>query len=231
MSEPLPVHGFVLAGGKSTRMGVDKALLRFCGRAMIEIAVETLRGFCAEVGIAGNRDDLAGFAPVVHEKRMDAGPGAGIEAGLMAASQPWVMFLPVDVPLVPMELLRNWAEAVIGADDGEGPVGSYLLVGGKPQPAFCLLRKECLGAWSGSLNNGERRLVWLLSEARVPGRSAVRPVEAEGFAATAEPTSVEMDFWFSNVNTPQEMMEAEAWAGDRQEKLHPVVHHRKNNNE
>ena len=110
----VPVHGFVLAGGKSSRMGEDKALLRFCGRPMVEIAVEKLRGFCEEVTIAGNREDLAGFAPVVRESRTGVGPAAGVEAGLGAARQEWAMFLPVDVPLVPEELLRRWAQRRYG---------------------------------------------------------------------------------------------------------------------
>ena len=87
MSTKLPVHGFVLAGGKSSRMGTDKALLEFCGRPLVEIAVEKLREFCAEVSIAGNRDDLSVFAPVAHETRVDCGPAAGIEAGLKAAQR------------------------------------------------------------------------------------------------------------------------------------------------
>ena len=124
MSGLLPVHGFVLVGGKSSRMGVDKALLPFAGRPMVEIAVAKLREFCADVSVAGNREDLAGSAPVVREDRVDVGPAAGIEAGLKAAGQEWVMFVPVDVPLVPGELLRRWAEAVMA----KGCVASYLVV-------------------------------------------------------------------------------------------------------
>ena len=44
---------------------------------------------------------------------MDCGPAAGIEAGLRRARQEWAMFVPVDVPLVPGELLRRWAEEVL----------------------------------------------------------------------------------------------------------------------
>ena len=198
----LPVHGFVLAGGKSTRMGEDKALKNFLTMPMIGLAVEKLRGFCTEVGIAGNRDDLGSYATVVHEARLDVGPAAGIEAGLMAATQPWVLFVPVDVPLVPMQLLRSWVQGVI-SNGGESR-GSYLLAGGEAQPAFCLLRKGSLGGWRSGLDGGERRLMNLLAGVGAVG------VAAEGFAADAEMTRV----WFWNVNRPEDLAVAEALAVD-----------------
>jgi len=173
----LPVHGFVLAGGKSSRMGVDKALLPFCGRPMVEIAVEKLREFCADVSIAGN-----------WEERVDVGPGAGIEAGLKAARQPWVMFLPVDVPLVPVELLRGWVEAVLESGCG----ASYLVVKEQRQPAFCVMRRECLAGVSAALDRGVRRLDELLR--------SVAAAEVE----------VEVESWFMNVNTPEDLAKAEA---------------------
>jgi molybdopterin-guanine dinucleotide biosynthesis protein A len=207
----LPVHGFVLAGGKSARMGVDKALLRFRGRPMVEIAVEKLRGFCAEVSIAGNRDDLAGFGTVVHERRLDVGPAAGIEAGLRAARQPWVMFLPVDVPLVPGEFLRRWCEEALRA----GMSVSFLGMGGWKQPAFCLLQRERLGAFTKLLNGGERRLELLLNRsAEADGCASWMYDEHELYGRTEDgaPNEEMVARWFTNVNTPEELAEAEAWA-------------------
>ncbi|MGD0648131.1 MAG: molybdenum cofactor guanylyltransferase [Acidobacteriaceae bacterium] len=206
----LPVHGFVLAGGKSSRMGEDKALLRFCGRPMVEIAVEKLRGFCAEVTIAGNREDLGEFAPVVRETRTGVGPAAGIEAGLRVASAEWALFIPVDVPLVPAELLRRWAEEALRV----GMTVSFLGVARK-QPAFCLLKRERRGSFSKSLDGGERRLDVLLN----------RSAEADGYASRmydehdlygrigeGGPELKTLERWFKNVNTPEDLAEAEAWA-------------------
>ena len=193
----LPVHGFVLAGGKSLRMGEDKALLRFCGRPMVEIAVEKLREFCEVVTIAGNREDLAGFAPVVRESRVDVGPAAGVEAGLGVVAQPWAMFVPVDVPLVPGELLRRWAERVVGRDD----VAVSTLRCGRDQPAFCMLRGACRERFSEAVEGGERRLGVLLEEAS-EGRFWVYEPEVLGEQG---------ELWFKNVNTPEDLLEAEAW--------------------
>ena len=214
MSERLPVHGFVLAGGERSRMGADKALLRFCGRPMVEIAVKKLRGFCADVGIAGNRDDLAEFAPVVRESRLDVGPAAGIEAGLLAATQPWVMFMPVDVPLVPGELLQRWCKEALRV----GMRVSYLGMGGWKQPAFCLLQRDRLGSFTESLDGGERRLEVLLHlSAKADDISSWMYDEYELYGGVEDtaPDEETLERWFLNVNTPQELADAEAWASSR----------------
>ena len=202
-----PVHGFVLAGGKSSRMGRDKALLEFHGRPLIEIAVEKLKGLCAEVSIAGNRDDLRLFAPVVHETRLNTGPAAGVEAGLRSARHPWVLFIPVDVPMVPVELLQLWVREALRVKMSV----SYLGILGK-QPPFCLLQRERQAAFSRLLDEGERRLEVLLN----------RTAEADGYASWMYderdlyghpdyrgPDEATLARWFANVNTPEDFAEAE----------------------
>ena len=212
----MPVHGFVLAGGLSTRMGTDKARLHFCGRPLIAVAVEKLRGICAQTSIAGNRDDLAEYAPVVHETRLGVGPAAGVESGLEAAAFPWALFIPVDVPLVPPELLRAWVEETLAAGPAAGN-GSFLIADGEPQPAFCMLRSDCRGHWSRILATGQRRLSVLLAEvfAAVPRAEAGREDGGRAVERYLTPdviASAPARLWFCNVNTPQELADAEAGA-------------------
>jgi molybdopterin-guanine dinucleotide biosynthesis protein A len=207
VADKLPVHGFVLAGGKSSRMGVDKALLRVGGVPMIEIAVEKLRKFCADVSIVGNREDLAGFAEVVHETRIDAGPAAGIEAGLHAVRQPWVLFVPVDVPLVPAELLRRWCEEALRVNMSV----SFLGISQK-QPAFCLLRRERANSFTRMLEDGERRLEPLLNRTAEADDVVCRAYDAHdlyGFPDYRGPDEQTLARWFMNVNTPEDLADAE----------------------
>lgn len=208
--ERLPVHGFVLAGGKSSRMGRDKALLEFGGRAMVEIAVEKLRSFCAAVSIVGEREDLAGFAPVVRGERVGCGPGAGIEAGLKACEQGWAMFVPVDVPLVPAELLRRWAGEVLSVSMSISNVSV-----GANQPAFCMMRRDVLEEFAKALDTGERRLSRLLHLAQGEGRWTHWVYDPhELFGPDEYPSEADLEQWFLNVNTPQDSERAESLLGD-----------------
>ncbi len=216
--QKLPVHGFVLAGGKSSRMGRDKALLPFRGRPMVQIAVEKLRGFCSAVSISGNREDLSGFAPVVRETRRDCGPVAGIEAGLRVCTQPWAMFVPVDVPMVPGDLLRRWTKAVV-KQDAIGCGVSFLFADGREQPSFCVMRAEHLAHVGQAVEDGERRLrnlLWIL-EAADPARW-LWVCEVETIAVSmlhAEYPSLQVHNWFTNINTEQELLDAETALGPR----------------
>lgn len=188
-------------------MGRDKALLELGGRPLVQIAVEKLRGFCAEVSIAGNRDDLTRFASLVHEERMDCGPAAGIEAGLRAAAQPWALFVPVDVPLVPGDLLRRWCEEALTANITVSFLGIW-----EKQPAFCLMRQERSTSFTRMLDQGERRLEVLLNrtaEADDVVSWLYDAYDLYGFPDYRGPDEQTFERWFANLNTPEEFAEAE----------------------
>lgn len=204
--ERLAVSGFVLAGGLSSRMGTDKALLELCGRPMVEIAVEALREFCADVSVVGNRDDLGRFAPVEHEARLGAGPAAGVEAGLRVATQDWAVFVPVDVPLVPAELLQRWMQAVML----RACAASYLMVDGQKQPTFCALQRECLPVVSVALDEDERRLAEILRRVPQSGVGELWCCEAAEFAQGSYSVD-EMQMLFLNINRPEDLERAERW--------------------
>jgi molybdopterin-guanine dinucleotide biosynthesis protein A len=209
------VHGFVLAGGKSSRMGRDKALIELHGRLLVEIAVEKLRRFCTVVSIAGNREDLSSFAPVVVETRVDVGPAAGIEAGLKAAEQPWVMFVPVDVPMVPAQVLERWVEDALGMAE-RGLSAAYLMANDVRQPAFCLFRADSLGRVAEAIDGGRLRLNELVEAAGVAGDGFCMGVDASVFDGETATIAV-VERWFANVNTPEEMAEVERWASAGEE--------------
>lgn len=74
------VLGAVIAGGKSTRFGSDKALARFRGRALIDQVAETLAGQTAELVVVGREHD--GMESIADTPAPDMGPLGGIAAAL-----------------------------------------------------------------------------------------------------------------------------------------------------
>jgi len=201
MEGTLPITGFVLAGGRSSRMGRDKAVLQLGGRMLAEIAIEKLSGICAEVAVAGNREDLSSLAKIVPDRRAGLGPAGAVEAGLAACLQPWAMFVPVDAPMVSTALLREWAELVLASKAD----GSYLSAVGQVQPAFILLRKELGDRIREMVGAGELRLLrlWLQLDVAL-GPGSFLAVEAESLECTKGQTSTEVADLFANVNTPEE---------------------------
>ena len=74
------VTAFILAGGKSTRMGADKAFIEFEGRTLLARALDLARSVTSNVCIVGTREKFARFAPVVEDVFRDRGPLGGIHA-------------------------------------------------------------------------------------------------------------------------------------------------------
>src|SRR5208282_241992 len=101
--------GFVLAGGQSSRMGRDKALLELAGRPLVEHALSILEGAGLAAMIAGIASPAPRSLPIFSLLIEDASPGLGPLSGICAAlsimSARYAVFLPVDLPFLPPSLL------------------------------------------------------------------------------------------------------------------------------
>jgi molybdopterin-guanine dinucleotide biosynthesis protein A len=104
------VTAFVLTGGKSERMGHDKAFLRLpSGSTLLENALAVASAVAGEVGIVGPRQRYGTYAwagEIVEDIFPGRGPLGGIHAALSITQTEWNIFLAVDLPQVSADLLR-----------------------------------------------------------------------------------------------------------------------------
>jgi molybdopterin-guanine dinucleotide biosynthesis protein A len=96
---------FLLAGGKSSRMGADKAFLKFRGRTLLERSLAVIGHVCPSVAIVGDPAQFSNYGPVVEDVYSGCGPLAGIHAGLLRSSAELNLMLAVDMPFVSEDLL------------------------------------------------------------------------------------------------------------------------------
>src|ERR1700677_3288499 len=105
--DPSPdLTAFVLAGGKSTRMGADKAFVGYDGRTLLARALDLARSVTPDVRIVGSPEKFAPFAPVVEDIFRDCGPLGGIHAALQSSGTELNLMLAVDTPFVSWAFLQ-----------------------------------------------------------------------------------------------------------------------------
>src|SRR5690349_16702469 len=98
---------FVLTGGRSTRMGADKALLMFRGRTLLEHALAQARSVTEDVRIVGAWEKFAEHGKVIEDVYGGQGPLAGIHAALQSSPTDRNLVLAVDTPLISADYLRQ----------------------------------------------------------------------------------------------------------------------------
>jgi molybdenum cofactor guanylyltransferase len=113
MHHPL-VTGFVLAGGKSTRMGRDKAGLLLDGRTLLDHALQVVREACGSAVILGSRAlyGNSGFE-VVEDIYPGCGPLGGIHAALSHSKTRFNLIIAVDTPFLSADFLRFMVERAV----------------------------------------------------------------------------------------------------------------------
>lgn len=200
---------FVLAGGQSSRMGRDKALLRFSGAPLIAHALEIFRAAGLEPSIAGARVLLESFAPVIPDAESGLGPLSGICAALQSTSARWAVFLPVDLPLLPASLIAHLLHRAQVADS---PI-TVPSISGRAQTFPAVIDRAALPALQTELGGGRRGCLAAFQIAAAGFGQRVDAVSVELLlqaGQVAHPAGLAALYWFLNVNSPQDLQRARA---------------------
>jgi molybdenum cofactor guanylyltransferase len=202
------VAAFVLAGGRSRRMGRDKALLDLAGRPLIAHALSILRDAGFSPKIAGVRSDLSSFAPVVPDSEADLGPLSGVCAALESTSARFCVFASIDMPLLPASLAAYLAKH---AQIASAAV-TLTSINGVANTFPAVLERSVLPTLKLKLATGRRGCLDGFRNAALNlGRAAsVIPVELIAQSGhAAHPRGLPAADWLLNVNTPADLERAE----------------------
>ena len=230
------ISGFVLAGGRSSRLGRDKALLPWPphgsaegnSQTLLAHAVARLQRICNTVAICGNRDDLSRTETVIPDALPDSGPLGGIVAALEHSSTDWNILLAVDLPFLPVEVLQALTARASATEDAVAtscrsslPSVACVLpyLDGLPQPLCGLYHRALAPGLRRALQTGKFKVMAALQEATnkdaatpeiQPASPALRIElwDAASFAATMQPSPNPSE-WFLNINTPQDWQQAQ----------------------
>ena len=188
------VIGFVLAGGKSTRMGKDKAFLEVEGRTLLTNALELARAVADEVKIVGNTAKFADFGTVVEDIYPGRGPLGGIHAALKSSETDLNLIIGVDLPLLEVRFLKYLIASAVQS----GTVVTVPRVNVHYEPLCAMYRSEFVVPAEQALIAGHNKV-----DAVFTGLS-IRMVEDQELAQNGFASSM-----FRNVNTPEDWKRAQ----------------------
>jgi len=155
----MPISAIILSGGRATRMnGVDKGLVLLQSKPLIQHVIDRLTPQADEILINANRElvqyQALGYTVLRDEVEDFLGPLAGFSLGLQHAKHDYVLTVPCDSPLLPVDLAQRLMAALV-EDKAEIAVASS---DGSTHPVFCLCKKTVLPSLTAYLQQGERRV-------------------------------------------------------------------------
>jgi molybdopterin-guanine dinucleotide biosynthesis protein A len=185
---------FVLAGGKSTRMGTDKAYLRLGNETLLDRAIKLAETVADEVRIVGDAKRFASFAGLVTEDiYRERGPLGGIHAALSGTASELNLMLAVDMPLLEPRFLTY----LIAQARESGAIVTVPNAGGGFQPLCAVYRREFAEVAEESLRAGKNKIDALFSQV------STRIIGEDELAQTGFFSEM-----FRNLNTPEDLERA-----------------------
>jgi molybdenum cofactor guanylyltransferase len=156
------ITAVILAGGMGRRMGgLDKGLIEFDGRLLVEILIDKLQKQNVNIIINANRNQsvYAGYGfPVISDKLSDyQGPLAGFASAMAAVDSQYVLTLPCDSPLLSDQYIQRFIECHNTPENNDAPI-SVADDGERLQPVHALINIDLLASLNTFLDNGDRKI-------------------------------------------------------------------------
>jgi len=187
------ITAFVLAGGKSRRMGQDKAFLPWGRETLLSHALKLAGNVAASVHTVGDARKFASYGSVVEDVYRDRGPLGGIHAALSSSNTELNLILAVDLPLLQPKFLHY----LVSQADENGATVTVARAGNGWQPLCAVYRREFAAIAEQSLLAGKNKIdpLFAMVKTRVLEE---QQLDEQGFSAGM----------FRNLNTPEELEEA-----------------------
>jgi molybdopterin-guanine dinucleotide biosynthesis protein A len=113
------IEAFILVGGKSSRMGRDKALLEISGKPLAARAAEMVKPLVANVMLIGEPRRQAELGlPVIADRWPGAGPLGAIATALLGTTKPWALILACDLPYLNANWIQSLCERALATEPG-----------------------------------------------------------------------------------------------------------------
>jgi molybdopterin-guanine dinucleotide biosynthesis protein A len=157
------ITGVILSGGQGTRMGgLDKGLENFLGCALVSHVLDRLSPQVGKVMINANRN-LPLYQALCEEVYPDPtagheGPLTGFWVGLKHAQTPFVLTVPCDCPMLPLNLATRLGQGLMQHHAQLAMVRAPSAGKLKPQPVFALMRTEVRESLKHFMDQGGRKI-------------------------------------------------------------------------
>ncbi len=180
------VTGIILAGGKSSRMGIDKGLINLNGQPMIQSIIDTLKSIFETLLIISNNNEYKKFGLPVHEDLIkNKGPVGGIYTALEKTKTETNIIISCDTPFVSAEVIRK---LLAESDSTKVLIAKH---NEKEHPLIGVYKKECRQVFKTNLDQNQLKLRSV--NAQLDYKVVVLPIEE--FTSRI----------FANINTKEDL--------------------------
>ncbi len=196
----MKTSGFITAGGRSSRMGRDKAWLEIDGHSMIEMVIAALRPVTTDLAIIANAPDYSRLGlPVFSDENKGIGPLEAIRTALANSRTRQIALAGCDLPFVTSDLFL-FLMSQLADYQAVVPIGGDMRI----EPLCAIYSIEALGCVTALIESGQRKVSRLFEH--IPTR----------FIAFDDIRHLPgSNLFFENVNTPEEYARALKIRGER----------------